>query len=154
MHDVLKEASTSVKLRIVLDASVKTTLGVLLNDVGPSLCCLPCSIINCFQTYRIGTSDNISEMFWEGLESLFTARSGILVPMDPQPTDGILPFTPGHFLVGGPLTSLPADPDASTSKSFGKRWRYIINITNNVWKTWKLKYSHFNQELLCQVEVT
>ena len=71
-------------------------------------------------------------------EEFVDCQSQPLIPMDLQLTDEIMPLTPGHFLVG---TSLAVDPDASTSKSFGKRLRLINHITNYLWKDWKTEYS-------------
>ena len=68
MHGVLKESSTTTKLRIVFDASTKTTSGALLNDLlkaGPSLYPLLPTILNHFRLPLIGVSADISKMFRE-----------------------------------------------------------------------------------------
>ena len=68
MHGVEKESSTTSKLRIVFDASAKSSYGNSLNDVlltEPSLYPLLTTIINRFRLHRIGMSGDISKMFRE-----------------------------------------------------------------------------------------
>ena len=66
MHGVTKESSTTTKLRVVFDASAKTTSGFSLNDTlltGPSLYPSLSSILNRFRCHSIGMSADISKMF-------------------------------------------------------------------------------------------
>ena len=68
MHGVLKEASSMTKLRIVFDASAKSTSGNSLNDIllsGGSLYPLLSTIVNRFCLHKIGMSGDISKMFRE-----------------------------------------------------------------------------------------
>ena len=68
MHGVVKEESTTTKLRIVFDGSAKTSTGNSLNDTllpGPCLYPLLHTVINKFRTHRIGMSSDISKMFRE-----------------------------------------------------------------------------------------
>ena len=68
MHGVVKETSTSTKLRVVLDASAQTTTGYSLNSTvlpRPSLYPLLSDILIRFRTHRIGISSDISKMFQE-----------------------------------------------------------------------------------------
>ena len=67
-HGVVKLTSTTTKLRVVFDASAKTTSGVCLNDIllpGPNLYPLLTDVILAFRTHVIGMSADISKMFWE-----------------------------------------------------------------------------------------
>ena len=68
MHGVLKEASTTTKLRVVFNASARTSSGVSLNDQllpGPNLYPHLSSVIISFRQYRIGMTGDISKMFRE-----------------------------------------------------------------------------------------
>ena len=67
-HGVVKQSSTTTKLRIVIDASAKTTSGISLNDTlfpGPNLYALLADVILAFHSHIIGMSADISKMFWE-----------------------------------------------------------------------------------------
>ena len=68
MHGVVKEESTTTKLRIVFNGSAKTSTGNSLKDTllpGPCLYPLLHTVINRFRTHRIGMSSDISKMFRE-----------------------------------------------------------------------------------------
>ena len=73
MHGILKESSTTTKLRIVFDASAKSTTGNSLNDImlqGPNFYPLLTTILLRFTQHNIGMSSDISKMFREvGLHS-------------------------------------------------------------------------------------
>ena len=67
-HGVVKQSSTTTKLRIVFDASAKTTSGISLNDTllaGPNLYPLLTDVILAFRSHKIGMSADISKMFRE-----------------------------------------------------------------------------------------
>lgn len=66
MHGVEKSCSTTTKLRVVCDASAKTSSGVSLNDtllVGPSLYPRLTSVVNRFRVPRIGMTADVSKMY-------------------------------------------------------------------------------------------
>ena len=66
MHAVYKENSTSMKLRVVFDASAKTSSGASLNDtlmVGPTLHPTLETILLRFRSYTIALTGDISKMF-------------------------------------------------------------------------------------------
>ena len=68
MHGVVKESSTTTNLRVVFDASAKTSTGYSLNDIllpGPSLYPKLTKMINQFRLNKIGMSGDISKMFRE-----------------------------------------------------------------------------------------
>ena len=65
MHGVVKEASTTTKLRVVFDASAKTSSGVSVNDKllpGPPQLTF---LILAFRQHHIGMTSDISKMFRE-----------------------------------------------------------------------------------------
>ena len=68
MHGVVKDSSTTTKLRVVFDASAKINTGFALNDLllpGPSLYPSLPTVLNKFRRHRIGMSADISKMFRE-----------------------------------------------------------------------------------------
>lgn len=68
MHGVSKESSTTTKLRVVFDASARSSNGSSLNDLlwaGPNTYPLLPDIIMQFRAHRIGMSADISQMFRE-----------------------------------------------------------------------------------------
>ena len=68
MHGVSKEASTTTKLRVVFDASARTSSGISLNDQllpGPNLYPHLASGVLAFRQHRIGMTADISKMFRE-----------------------------------------------------------------------------------------
>ena len=68
MHAVLKQSSTSTKLRIVFDASSRTSTGVSLNDVlapGPTLHPNLDHILMRFRSYRVALSGDVAKMYRE-----------------------------------------------------------------------------------------
>ena len=67
-NGVVKEASTATKLRVVFDASAKTSTGHSFNDTllpGPSQYPLLTSILVKFRQHTIGMLSDISKMFRE-----------------------------------------------------------------------------------------
>ncbi len=66
MHGVHNESSSTTKLRVVFDASAKSSSGVSLNDilmVGPTI--YPCitDVLLRFRTYKVAISADISKMY-------------------------------------------------------------------------------------------
>ena len=68
MHGVVKESSTTTKLRVVFDATAKSTSGHSLNEVllsGPVLYPLLVNILVKFRQHSFGMSVDFSRMFRE-----------------------------------------------------------------------------------------
>ena len=68
MHAVIKQSSTSTKLRIVFDASSRTSTGVSLNDVlapGPTLHPNLDHILMRFMSYLVALSGDVAKMYRE-----------------------------------------------------------------------------------------
>ena len=68
MHAVLKQSSTSTKLRIVFDASSRTSTGVSLNDIlapGPTLHPNLDHILMRFRSYLVALSGDVAKMYRE-----------------------------------------------------------------------------------------
>ena len=63
-------------------------------------------------------------------------------PLTPLPhdDDGIEALTPGHFLIGQPLESIPDPPFLYRSLSLLKRWYLCQSIVRHFWKRWSDEY--------------
>ena len=66
MHVVVKQSSTTTKVRVVFDASVKTSTGVSLNDtlcVGPTVHSTLVDVLLRFRLHRVALIANVSRMY-------------------------------------------------------------------------------------------
>ena len=62
-----------------------------------------------------------------------------LCPMSPDPTD-LNVLTPGHFLIGRPLTAIP-EPDLTSVKiNRLSRWQLTQQIAQHFWRRWSAEY--------------
>ncbi|XP_049883593.1 uncharacterized protein LOC126379074 [Pectinophora gossypiella] len=55
-------------------------------------------------------------------------------------------LTPGHFLVGGPLLSLPQQEEDFNQYDLRNRWRLVEQMNIHIWKRWSSEYLHQLQE--------
>ena len=62
-----------------------------------------------------------------------------LTPL-PESTDAIEVLTPGHFLIGRPLTALPDRAEI-------KRWRLCQILTKHLWRRWSKEYIEIMQKI-------
>ncbi|XP_011858578.1 PREDICTED: uncharacterized protein LOC105556116 [Vollenhovia emeryi] len=62
-----------------------------------------------------------------------------LSPLSPDPSD-LQPLTPGHFLIGGPLTSLPEISLSDVRYNRLDRWELIQRSLQDFWKRWAAEY--------------
>ena len=66
MHAVRKEESTTTKLRVVFDASAKSSTGVFLNDsllIGPTVHPPLLDVLLRFRTHRVALTTDVSKMY-------------------------------------------------------------------------------------------
>lgn len=63
-------------------------------------------------------------------------------PLVPSPFDdeGVEALTPGHFLIGRPLTSLPDPSFSYRSISLLKRWHLCQHLVRRFWRRWSTEY--------------
>ena len=63
-------------------------------------------------------------------------------PLGPLPDagDGLEPLTPGHFLIGKPLESLPDPADSYRSLSLLRRWHLCQSLLRHFWARWSSEY--------------
>ncbi|XP_026323275.1 uncharacterized protein LOC113232713, partial [Hyposmocoma kahamanoa] len=55
-------------------------------------------------------------------------------------------LTPGHFLIGGPLLSLPEQEENFNQYDLRNRWRLVEQMNTHIWKRWSNEYLHQLQE--------
>ena len=63
-----------------------------------------------------------------------------LVALNSLDDDSIEVLTPGHFLIGQPLVTLPDPALSYRSVSLLKRWHLCQNLVRHFWKRWSLEY--------------
>ena len=63
-----------------------------------------------------------------------------LTPVSSPDDDGILALTPGHFLIGKSLTSLPDSQLSYRSVSLLKRWHLCQHLVRHFWERWSKEY--------------
>lgn len=61
-----------------------------------------------------------------------------LTPLSSDPQD-LEPLTPGHFLIGVPITSFP-EKAPTASICLKKRWHLLQNLRNQFWNRWHKEY--------------
>ena len=57
-----------------------------------------------------------------------------------EPSDGIEALTPGHFLIGKPLTALPNPPESRQPIAMLRRWHLCQRLTSHFWDRWSKQY--------------
>ena len=63
-----------------------------------------------------------------------------LIPINSTDDDGIEVLTPGHFLIGKPVTALP-DPQISyRAVSLLRRWHLCQCLVRHFWQRWENEY--------------
>ena len=86
---------------------------------------------------------NDTILTFEELSTLFAQVEGILnsrplIPMTNDPND-LQVLTPGHFLIGEPLISLP-DTESAPEMNLRSRWTVTQQKLNSFWKQWHRNY--------------
>lgn len=81
---------------------------------------------------------------YEELSTLFTQIEAILnsrplTPLTSDPSD-LSSLTPGHFLIGRPLTSLPSPPAPDVKTRIRCRYRMIEGLRLQFWARWRNEY--------------
>lgn len=94
--------------------------------------------------HHIKRSIGTSNLTFEELSTLFAQVEAILnsrplYPMSSSPND-MLPLSPGHFLIGRPLTGLPSPHIEDLSTSSLDRYARIESIRQHFWRRWQGEY--------------
>lgn len=62
-----------------------------------------------------------------------------LTPLTSDPSD-LSSLTPGHFLIGRPLTSLPSTPETDMKIRIRCRYRIVERLRQQFWARWRNEY--------------
>lgn len=71
------------------------------------------------------------------IEAMLNSRP--IVPLSADPND-LEPLTPGHFLVGGPLTSIVEPELVTTPLNRLRRWQLVQSFAQHIWSRWQQEY--------------
>ena len=63
-----------------------------------------------------------------------------LTPLESTAEDGTEALTPGHFLIGRPLLSLPTDDKKLENITTLRRWNLLQHLTTEFWRRWRTEY--------------
>ncbi|GFS92971.1 integrase catalytic domain-containing protein [Trichonephila clavipes] len=77
------------------------------------------------------------ETFLTQIEACLNSRP--LTPTSNDPND-LSALTPGHFIIGRPLTSIPEPNYVDSNNSCLTRWQQIQNLVQQFWKSWHKEY--------------
>ncbi|XP_057339521.1 uncharacterized protein LOC130677020 [Microplitis mediator] len=73
------------------------------------------------------------------IEAILNSRP--ISPLSSDPND-ILPLTPGHFLIGGPLTTFPQVDFTDTKSNRLSAWQHAQQMKQHFWQRWYKEYLH------------
>lgn len=82
------------------------------------------------------TFEEISTLFAQ-IEAILNSRP--LYPLSSSPND-LLSLTPGHFLIGRPLTALPSADLENAKEHTLKRYARLEQIRQHFWRRWSKEY--------------
>jgi hypothetical protein len=88
----------------------------------------------------MGQSTLTLEEFWTFLcqiEAALNSRPLCSLTDDPAAFDAL---TPGHFLIGQPLSALPDEDLAEAKMSRLTRWQHVTRMFQHFWKRWSAEY--------------
>lgn len=73
------------------------------------------------------------------IESILNSRP--ITPVSNDPND-FCALTPGHFLIGRPLTSVPEEAENGNDLQIGyvKRWKMVRQLQQTFWNVWRNDY--------------
>ncbi len=77
------------------------------------------------------------------VEACLNSRPLILESSDPNECGAL---TPGHFLIGGPITAIPHPDLTSTPLNRLKYWELVQKKQQEFWKRWSCDYLHTLQQ--------
>ena len=96
--------------------------------------CKSC-LLKCIGNSRV-TVEEFSTLLSQ-IEAALNSRPLCYLSEDP---DDINILTPGHFLIGAPLKSLPELEHEQSFISLGTRWKFVQHLFNQYWLRWSDDY--------------
>ncbi|XP_017796995.1 PREDICTED: uncharacterized protein LOC108578221, partial [Habropoda laboriosa] len=73
------------------------------------------------------------------IEAILNSRPLTSLSSDPNDFN---PLTPAHFLIGGPLTSIPEHDFRDTNVSQLSTWQHVQKMKQHFWTRWHKEYLH------------
>ncbi|GFV01862.1 integrase catalytic domain-containing protein [Trichonephila clavipes] len=98
-----------------------------------------------------------SKITFEEFETIIIQIEGILnsrplVPLSDNINENEV-LTPGHFIIGLPISAIPEPAILDISDNRLSRWQYATNCVQTIWKRWKNDYlNHLQQRNKWQFE--
>lgn len=68
-----------------------------------------------------------------------------LAPLTDDPSD-LSSLTPGHFLIGAPLVSVPDNSTLELKENYLSRWQNVRRMLESFWRIWSQDYLHSLQQ--------
>ena len=78
------------------------------------------------------------------IEAILNSRP--LTPLSSDPND-LIPLTPGHFLIGSPLTSFPQRDLRDIPVGRLSSWEHAQQLRQHFWSRWQKEYLH---QMICR----
>ncbi|XP_028169525.1 uncharacterized protein LOC114359370 [Ostrinia furnacalis] len=82
------------------------------------------------------TFEEISTLFAQ-VEAILNSRP--LYPLSSSPTD-FLPLSPGHFLIGRPMTAIPTPDLRCSNETSLRRYQRLERLRQHFWDRWQREY--------------
>ena len=82
----------------------------------------------------------MDELYFLTVEIEAVLNSRPLTPLDSSPDDGIDVLTPGHFLIGHALRSIPVANHSNRNFSCLTRWNLCQCLAADLWDRWSKEY--------------
>ena len=102
------------------EAAVKSTKLLLLRTIGE----------------MVLSSEDLQTLLAE-VEAILNSRP--IAPLSSDPSDGEA-LTPGHFLIGAPILSLPPEPVPDSQLRCLSRWQTVCWLRHRFWQMWSKIY--------------
>ncbi len=106
--------------------------------------------VKSFTNHHLKRAVGSIRLTFEEFVTVTTEIEGILnsrpiVPMSTDPND-YNALTPGYFLIGRPLISIPEPNLTESSDNYLSRWQKTTKLVQMVWKNWSRDYLNHLQK--------